>query len=281
MANCRNCAKVLDATTQSQMALLLGVYLCQQCWMDEFCGNDRSQGMSNIATLGEDGKVLAEQLPTGTGGLTIDDVKADEDIASALSLKHSNSLDHSNTHDSSPHAPSNAQVNADITKAEIEAKLTGEILSHSHAGGGGELETVVVKVGDTANATVNMADATGLSFTAEANKLYIIEAWIVYNTNATTVGIKLSASAPSSPTFIAGQWLTNAANGTLDGAAFNANDVTVTTTAAPFTTNNHAILFCSFYNGANQGTWVVRFAAETTGTITIKDGSSLRYRKLN
>lgn len=31
------------------------------------------------------------------------------------------------------HAPSNAQANADITKAEIEAKLTGVITSHSHA----------------------------------------------------------------------------------------------------------------------------------------------------
>ena len=34
-------------------------------------------------------------------------------------------------------APSNAQKNSDITKAEIEAKLTGEISSHTHAGGPG------------------------------------------------------------------------------------------------------------------------------------------------
>lgn len=43
------------------------------------------------------------------------------------------------THVQAAHAPSNAQKNSDITKAEIEAKLTGEISSHSHAGGpGGE-----------------------------------------------------------------------------------------------------------------------------------------------
>ncbi|GJQ44059.1 MAG: hypothetical protein JETCAE03_35570 [Ignavibacteriaceae bacterium] len=30
-----------------------------------------------------------------------------------------------------------AQVNSDITKEEIEAKLTGEISSHTHAGSGG------------------------------------------------------------------------------------------------------------------------------------------------
>jgi hypothetical protein len=42
-------------------------------------------------------------------------------------------------HVTSAHAPSNAQKNSDITKAEIEAKLTGEISTHTHAGGGGGL----------------------------------------------------------------------------------------------------------------------------------------------
>jgi hypothetical protein len=41
------------------------------------------------------------------------------------------------THVTSAHAPSNAQKNSDITKAEIEAKLTGEISTHTHAGGSG------------------------------------------------------------------------------------------------------------------------------------------------
>lgn len=41
------------------------------------------------------------------------------------------------------HAPANAQKNSDITKAEIEAKLTGEISTHTHApnGGGGDLDS--------------------------------------------------------------------------------------------------------------------------------------------
>ena len=37
-------------------------------------------------------------------------------------------------HSQSPHAPANAQKNSDITKAEIEAKLTGTITSHTHTG---------------------------------------------------------------------------------------------------------------------------------------------------
>ncbi len=35
-------------------------------------------------------------------------------------------------HSQQPHAPSNAQKNSDITKAEIEAKLTGSIGTHTH-----------------------------------------------------------------------------------------------------------------------------------------------------
>ena len=42
------------------------------------------------------------------------------------------------SHVNSIHAPANAQPNADITKEEIEAKLTGTISSHSHAGGSGD-----------------------------------------------------------------------------------------------------------------------------------------------
>jgi hypothetical protein len=39
-------------------------------------------------------------------------------------------------HVTSQHAPANAQKNSDILKSEIEAKLTGEISTHTHAGGG-------------------------------------------------------------------------------------------------------------------------------------------------
>jgi hypothetical protein len=85
-------------------------------------------------------------------------VKADIDIANAITLKHSNSQDHTHSngatldaiqaalttalkgsydaavvHAGSSHAPSNAQKNSDIIISEIEAKLTGVISTHSHA----------------------------------------------------------------------------------------------------------------------------------------------------
>ena len=61
-------------------------------------------------------------------------------------------------HVAAAHAPANAQKNSDITKAEIEAKLTGEISSHSHAGGpGGEafpIGSVFIAVVSTNPATL-------------------------------------------------------------------------------------------------------------------------------
>lgn len=90
---------------------------------------------------------IAAQIPPS--GLTISQIKADTDIADSISKKHSNSTDHAQgsdnqdltalqNHVSSSHAPSNAQKNSDITKEEIESKLTGVISSHSHSGGSGD-----------------------------------------------------------------------------------------------------------------------------------------------
>ena len=51
------------------------------------------------------------------------------DLTSTLKANY----DAAYTHSKSAHAPSNAQKNSDITKAEIEAKLTGNITTHTHS----------------------------------------------------------------------------------------------------------------------------------------------------
>lgn len=53
------------------------------------------------------------------------------DLTTTLKQNYDNAY----THSQSTHAPANAQKNSDITKEEIEAKLTGEISTHSHANG--------------------------------------------------------------------------------------------------------------------------------------------------
>ncbi len=95
-------------------------------------------------------------LPANIPAGYLAEVKADTVISDSVTKRHSHSnstilsqiqealttalkslYDAAYSHSTSSHAPVDAQKNSDITKAEIEAKLTGEISSHSHAGGGG------------------------------------------------------------------------------------------------------------------------------------------------
>lgn len=71
--------------------------------------------------------------------------QTETNLADAVSKKHVEAHNHSGvyepananiqTHVTSQHAPSNAQKNSDILKSEIEAVLTGQISTHTHAGG--------------------------------------------------------------------------------------------------------------------------------------------------
>ena len=61
------------------------------------------------------------------------------------------------THSQAAHAPSNAQKNSDITKAEIEAKLTGAITSHTHS---------------YANKFLSRDEYTQITVNGDANKYY-------------------------------------------------------------------------------------------------------------
>lgn len=101
------------------------------------------------------GEITSHTHPGGgDGGAAWGDItgtlSSQTDLQTALDGKAASSHDHDGvyepadaaiqTHILSAHAPSTAQKNSDITKAEIEAKLIGEITSHTHpsSGGGGE-----------------------------------------------------------------------------------------------------------------------------------------------
>ncbi len=87
------------------------------------------------------------------------------------------------THVGSAHAPSNAQKNSDITKAEIEAKLTGTITTHTHSGlmpadhatnhitGGSDIIPNAVASGNSG--LMSGADKTKLNGIATSANLYV------------------------------------------------------------------------------------------------------------
>lgn len=77
------------------------------------------------------------------------------------------------THSQAAHAPSNAQKNSDITKAEIEAKLTGNITTHTHdtyAPIDSPNFTTAISMGRKSNSSVGTNSvAFGYSVTASGN----------------------------------------------------------------------------------------------------------------
>jgi len=65
-------------------------------------------------------------------------------------------------------------VNLGGEGADNTKYLRGDQTWQVPSGGGGESEIIVVKSADTANSTTTLADATGLTFNADASSTYII-----------------------------------------------------------------------------------------------------------
>ena len=71
------------------------------------------------------------QLPSA-GGTVEGHTHSNKTILDNITNNKVNNWDSAYEHSQSSHAPANAQKNSDITKSEIEAKLVGEISSHTH-----------------------------------------------------------------------------------------------------------------------------------------------------
>lgn len=142
----------------------------------------------------------------GGGGAAWGDVTgtlADQtDLQTALDAKSASDHDHDGTyepadaaiqsHIAAAHAPANAQKNSDITKAEIEAKLTGTISSHSHAGGGGEafpVGAIFIAAVDTDPATL-LGYGTWAAFGAGRVLVGIDAGQTEFDTGLETGGVK-------------------------------------------------------------------------------------------
>lgn len=160
---------------------------------------------SNFPTIGESGKIYITEDTNKTyrwaGGYYVE-------ISPSIALGETSSTayrgdrgkiayDHSQT----AHAPSNAQKNSDITKAEIEAKLTGAITSHTHSAYVPTSRTVAGKA-LTGNITLAKGDVGlgNVDNTSDADKP-------VSTAQAAAIALKIDASKfqvvtalPTSPT---------------------------------------------------------------------------------
>lgn len=187
-------------------------------------------------------------------------------------------------HVASAHAPSDAQKNSDITKAEIEAKLTGVIASHSHAGGSSPFMFEGVLASDVSTgANVTPVNVTGLVFTFAANKNYVIELFGTISAPAATTGIGLQFDVSAAVTQVAMTFFHQLANtGTLTGGNSIADDASAGVSTGIAANGAIVPVYASgiLRSGANIGTAQLRLRSEVAAVSTIKAGTIMRVREL-
>lgn len=130
--------------------------------------------------------------------------------------------------------------------------------------------------------TTSYADVTGMSFSVAANTNYEVSCSIIYQTAATTTGIGIALNGPSSPTLVAGQFISNSSSTALNGRSFNAyNGTGKTTGVQTANANTYGLFNASFRNGATAGTLSLRYASEVAGSAaSIRPGSYCRITEL-
>lgn len=163
----------------------------------------------------------------------------------------------------------------------------GQTGLHSHAGGGGESEITVMATVDSVNAAVAFANVTGLTFEMLASKTYIIEAWLIFQSSATATGVAFALNGPASPVAVVLHAVIPialtlyASSPTMASRAYDVGTPSVSIDTA--NANMLAVLHGVVRNGVNAGTLAVRFACEaaTSPGVTVKIGSTLRYRQVD
>lgn len=140
---------------------------------------------------------------------------------------------------------------------------------------------------DTTCSVINqgMKRIGDLGFTVAANSVYEISATITYgNVAATTTGLVLGFTGPTATVAaltvqiplavdgVGGEW-----QGWLNGAADSSLCTATPVTSSYFT----AYMFGRIYVGANAGTFYPTFRPDAAAAITVRQYSTLDYRKLN
>jgi hypothetical protein len=185
----------------------------------------------------------------------------------------------------SAHAPATAQKNSDITQPEIEAKLTGAITTHTHAGGADPFIAKLVLAADKPTGANTTPVTTGLVFSFEANSKYVIDIFAMVQPAAATTGCGFALDVSVVVTYVA-TLVTNqlALTGTVSGGE-SVGDLAVTakgfSSGMPSATVIHPVLGGGILiSGANAGTATLFFYSETTAITTLKAGTMIRVMKM-
>lgn len=134
---------------------------------------------------------------------------------------------------------------------------------------------------DVTNSTTTLANATGLSIALAANSTYALNVQVMFQTAATTTGIRLTQTVPSGATVVA-QWDTPTSLTARTLANQRAADAGAASTAMDVANaNTLATGALLVVTGASAGSLQIRFASEVAASnAVIKAGSNIVATKV-
>ena len=129
---------------------------------------------------------------------------------------------------------------------------------------------------DVTNSTTTLANVTGLALALAANSTYQVDAQVMFQTAATTTGIRLTQTVPAGATVVA-QWNTPTSLTAVTAANQRAADAGAATTAIDAANaNTLATASLLVITGGTAGSIQIRFASEVAASnAVIKAGSNL------
>lgn len=136
--------------------------------------------------------------------------------------------------------------------------------------------TTTLLAADVSNNTTTLANVTGLAIALNANSSYAINARVMFQTAATTTGIRLTQTVPAGATVVA-QWSTPTSLTASTLANQRAVDAGAATTAID-TANANTLATGALLvtTGATAGNLQIRFASEVAASnVVVKAGSHL------
>lgn len=148
--------------------------------------------------------------------------------------------------------------------------------------GGNDTRLSTVRLAaDVTNSTVTLADVAGLFLALAANSTYAVEAKVMFQTAATTTGIRLTQTVPTGATVVA-QWNTPTSLTASTLANQRAADAGAASTAIDVANaNTLASGSLLVITGATVGNLQIRFASEVAASnAVVKAGSNLVATKV-
>lgn len=176
-------------------------------------------------------------------------------------------------------ATANALRAGEVYLITDEARLTVGISESTHqpvakqGEGGGDPWTWIKLTADIANSTITPAAATGLSFAAAANTMYLVELIGTFQSAAATTGIALALDIPSGS--VAGMTVHQSSATLLTGVEQIADAVTTAATSGVRAAATNAAIRANFIVsvGATAGQVQLLFRSEIAGSaVTLKAG---------